>query len=318
MILMISVIIPVYNVEDYLHVCLNSVLKQSYQNFEVICIDDASTDSSLEILEYFSKKDSRIKILKNDSNLGPGYTRNKALDIACGDYIFFLDGDDWIGLNTFELLIEKIKKDNLDFLMFKNIVFYQEKGKFGIESYYEMNFMHNFESKVFNHFDLDKSYLFKIPNGPVNKLYSKSFLDENNIRFPNDNIIHEDNPFFYKAITSAKKISLMENHFYTRRRRKGSITALNDKRTFDNINICYLILDLFMDSNLYGYYKKEILNYIFVVKLNTKYNQIDDKYKESFFKEALKVYDNFYNEYGLKEDMMKYIDKKVLKRFNQL
>ena len=63
---MISVIIPVYNVEEYLHVCLNSVLKQTCQDFEIICIDDASTDSSLEILEYFIQKDSRIKILKND------------------------------------------------------------------------------------------------------------------------------------------------------------------------------------------------------------------------------------------------------------
>ena len=71
---MISIIIPVYNVEDYLHVCLTSVLNQTYQNFEVICIDDASTDSSLEILEYFAQKDSRIKILKNKSNRGSGYS----------------------------------------------------------------------------------------------------------------------------------------------------------------------------------------------------------------------------------------------------
>lgn len=315
---MISVIIPVYNVEDYLHVCLNSVLKQSYQNFEIICIDDASTDSSLDILEYFSIKDSRIKILKNKSNQGPGLCRNKGLDIAEGEYIFFLDGDDWISLNTFELLIKKVKNDDSDFIMFKNMVFYQENKKFGLESYYEMEFMEEFESKVFNHFDLDKTALFKIPNGPVNKLYLKSFLDEKNIRFPNDNIIHEDNPFFYKAIISAEKISLINNHLYIRRRRAGSITASNDKRIFNNIDVCYLILDVFMEFNLYIYYKKELLNYIFLVKLNSKYNQIDEKYKQNFFNEVLKVFDNFYKEYGLKEDIIKNVDQNMLKRFNQL
>ena len=84
---MISVIIPVYNVEDYLHVCINSVLKQTYEDFEIICVEDASTDSSLEILEYFAQKDSRVKILKNDSNKGCGYSRNRGLEEAKGKYI---------------------------------------------------------------------------------------------------------------------------------------------------------------------------------------------------------------------------------------
>ena len=93
---MISVIVPVYNVEDYLHVCINSILNQTYQDFEIICVDDASTDSSLEILEYFSLKDSRVKVLKNDSNKGPGYSRNRGLDVAKGEYVSFLDADDWL------------------------------------------------------------------------------------------------------------------------------------------------------------------------------------------------------------------------------
>ena len=198
---MISVIIPVYNVEDYLHVCINSVLRQSYQDFEIICIDDASTDSSLETLEYFAQKDSRVKILKNDSNKGPGYSRNKGLGIAKGKYISFLDGDDWFSPNTFETLIKKIKQDNLDFLLFKNIVYYEEPQEFGFEEYYDMEFMDKFNNQVFNHWDLDKNKLFFVSNAPWNKLYLKSFLDDNNIRFPNENLIHEDNPFFYKAIS---------------------------------------------------------------------------------------------------------------------
>ena len=123
--IVISVIIPLYNVEDYIHVCLNSVLKQTYQDFEVICIDDASTDSTAEILDYFVQKDSRIRILKNESNKGPGFSRNEALKEAKGKYIIFLDGDDWLSLNALETVVEKAEKDNLDFVMFKNIVHYE-------------------------------------------------------------------------------------------------------------------------------------------------------------------------------------------------
>ena len=115
---MISVIIPVYNVENYWHVCLNSILEQSYGDFEIICIDDASTDSSLEILEYFAKKDSRVKILKNNSNRGPGFSRNRGLDVAEGKYISFLDGDDWFSPDAFETLIKKAEQDTLDLLLF--------------------------------------------------------------------------------------------------------------------------------------------------------------------------------------------------------
>ena len=163
---MISVIIPVYNVEDYLHVCLNSVLKQTYQNFEIICIDDASTDSSTEILEYFTQKDSRIKILKNDSNKGPGYSRNKGLEVAQGKYISFLDADDWFSPDAFEILIHKCEQENLDVLIFKNIVYYEESQDFGFEKYYDMEFMNKFENKIFNHWDVDKTKLFVMSNAP--------------------------------------------------------------------------------------------------------------------------------------------------------
>ena len=316
---MISVIIPIFNDEDYLHVCLNSVLKQTYEDFEVICIDDASTDASLEILEYFAKKDSRIKILKNKTNNGPGFSRNRGLDIAKGKYISFLDGDDWLVSNAFEILLEKTEKYNLDMLMFRNIVYYENSKKFGMEAYYDMDYLNKFESKVFNHFDLDKTKLFIMSNAPWNKFYLKSFLNDNNIRFPNENLIHEDNPFFYKVITSAKRVSRINTYLYTRRRRPGSIMTLNNERLFDNIDICYLILEVFLKTpHLYEYYKKEILTYIFVLILNGKYKQIEEKYKEKFFNECLKVYETFYNKYNLKTDILKNVNKEVLERFKQI
>lgn len=313
---MISVIVPAYNIEKYIHVCLNSVLRQTYQDFEIICIEDASTDSTPEILEYFVQKDSRIRIIKNDSNMGPGYSRNVGLNEAKGKYISFLDGDDWLSPKTFEILVEKAEKDNLELLLFRNIVFYEEPREFGFESYYDMEFMNGFENKVFNHKDLDKTKLFKIPNAPWNKFYLKSFLDENNIRFPNENLIHEDNPFFYKAITSAKKVSLINEYLHNRRRRPDSIMTLNNERVFDNIDIMYKVMDVFFeDKELYEYYKKEILTYIFSSTFKGKYDFIDEKFKDEFFKEVQNAYKVYIKDYGLYNDILENVPPSVLEFF---
>lgn len=312
---MISVIIPVYNVEDYLHVCINSVLKQSYNDFEIICVDDASTDLSLKILEYFSKKDSRVKILKNDSNHGPGYSRNRGLEVAQGKYVSFLDGDDWFSPNTFEILIEKAEKDNLDLLMFKNIVYYEKLHKFGMEEYYDMEFMNKFENQVFNHWDLDKTKLFEMSNAPWNKFYLKSFLDDNNIRFPNENLIHEDNPFFYNVITSAQRVSLINRYLHNRRRRPGSIMTLTNERLFDIIDVMNNLLDVFLvNMELYEYYKKEVLTYIFS-SFNGKYNQIKEEFKEEFYRKVQDAYKVYIKKYKLYNDIKENVDENVLEFF---
>ena len=313
---MISVVIPVYNVENYLHVCINSVLKQTYQDFEIICIEDGSTDSSLEILEYFSNKDSRIQIIRNDSNKGPGYSRNRGLDVAKGKYISFLDGDDWISPDAFEILVKKIEQYNLDLLFFKNIVYYEEPREFGFEEYYDMEFMNKFVNQVFNHWDLNKTELFSISSPPWNKFYLKSFLDENNIRFPNENLIYEDNPFFYKAITSAKRVSIIDNYLHNRRRRYGSITMFNDESLFDYINIMYKIFDVFFENkDLYEYYKIEILNFIFSSVFMGKYNQIDDEFKEEFYKRVQEAYKVYIKKYDLYKDIKENVNQDVLEFF---
>ena len=313
--IMISIIIPVHNVGNFLHICLNSILKQNFSDFEVICVDDASTDSSLEILEYFAKKDSRIKILKNDSNYGPGYSRNRGLDIAQGKYILFIDADDWLSQNVLQILVRKSDKDNLDLLMFKGIVYYEDKHNFGMAKYYDMEFMNKFVNKVFNHCDIDKTKLFSLPNAPWNKLYLKSFLDEKNIRFPDENLIHEDNPFFYNVFTSARRISLLNKYCYNRRRWNGSLTTLTNERVFDNIDMMYKVLDVFIENELYDYYKKEILTYIFVNVLHLKYNRISGEFKEEFYKKVQESFKVYIQKYGLYKDIKDNVDKETLDFF---
>ncbi len=313
---MISVIIPVYNVEKYLHVCLNSVLNQTYQDFEIICIDDNSTDDSLEILEYFAKKDSRIKIIKQDFNQGPGHSRNCGLNVAKGKYIFFLDGDDWIDFNTFEILIKKADENDLDLLFFNELNFNDETHEFSIGNSLDDEFISIYENKVFNHFDLDKKDLFNLSNNIWNKLYRKSFLDDNNIHFYNENLAYENIPFFYKVMVSADRISLMECRFYNYRKNKFSLGKNNNEKIFDIFNIYWYVLDIFIENKpLYQYYKCVLLNYIFS-SLEMKYDLIDDEFKERFFIETQSLFRNFIKYYDLYLDLMENVDSNILNKFS--
>ena len=308
---MISVIIPVYNVEDYLHVCINSVLRQSYQDFEIICIDDASTDSSLEILEYFVQKDSRVKVLKNDSNKGPGYSRNKALDIANGKYIFFLDSDDWIAKETLEFLFNQCEKDDLDVIMFKNIVLYEDKTDFGYENYYDMEYMNKYEGTIFNHWDLTSKEVFDLPVGPCNKLYKKSFINKYAIRFPNEDIIQEDNPFFFKIITLAERVGFSTKYLYIRRRRPNSIMSyLGDEKLFGRIYIADLLVKYFLSNNkLYEHYKMDLFTRVSNHLTDDAYEIINEDLKQEMYESIHNLYIKFFDKYGLTEDILECVDE---------
>lgn len=313
---MISIIIPVYNVENYLYECINSVLIQSFQDFEIICIDDASTDSSLKILEYFVKKDSRIKLLVNESNKGPGYSRNRGIDIANGKYILFLDGDDWLSFNTLKTLFDEAEKNDLELLMFRAIVYYDEINDFGMEKYYDMEDMLVFSHKVFTHLDLDKTNLFNVPNVVWNKFYLKSFLDDSNIRFTNENYIYEDNPFSLKALFTARRISVISDYLYNRRRRADSIMTLTDEHLLNIFAVVRLIFGIFIENKeVYEYHKERLLYYLFQSILYGKYEIIDDEFKQIFFIEVQNVYKEFIKEYGLYKDIKDNVNPDILDFF---
>ena len=125
----ISVIIPVYNVKKHIRQALDSVVNQTLSDIEIICIDDCSTDSSFEILQEYARKDERIILLKQEQNKGAGPARNRGLDTAAGDYIMFLDPDDWYELTACEEAYNQITKYNNDFVMFNYYYFQDANGK---------------------------------------------------------------------------------------------------------------------------------------------------------------------------------------------
>ena len=113
-----SIVIPVYNVEKYLHQCLNSVINQTYKNLEIICINDGSKDNSLIILNEYLQKDNRIVIV-NQKNSGVSSARNKGIRLSTGDFISFIDSDDYLDLNVYEKCVQRIISDNSDIIIFE-------------------------------------------------------------------------------------------------------------------------------------------------------------------------------------------------------
>lgn len=312
---MISIIIYVYNDEDYLHICLNSVLKQNYSDFEVICIDDASTDSSLGILEYFAKKDSRIKVIKNESHSGLCSSKNVGINASNRKYVLFLSGADWLSLNALKIIVNEAENTDLDMLLFKNMIFYNESHNFETEQDFNINFLDKVNGKIFNHWDLDKSFLFNFWEYARNSLFLKSFLEENNIMFIDENEVFGEVPFYFKAIISANNIYFVDEYLLNKHVNSSSLSKFNNF-SFDIFPFIYSLLDVFLENKeIYEYYKKQFFKYIFNDILINHYKHIETTFKEIFFCEVQCAYKSLIREYGLYSDILENVDDNILRSF---
>lgn len=217
----ISVVLPVYNVANYLRKCLDSLVNQTFKDFEVICVNDGSTDLSLSILEGYSLSDSRFKIITQE-NQGLSGARNTGIDQVEGEYVLFVDSDDWLEENALEVLYEHVKGFSSDITMFK-FKYYNENT----EEYSEGPFTNlevidpSFFTGNFYYMDVI-DIIFKISHAPFNKLYKTSFLKENDAKFLYGSY-YEDLEFFYKVFLKAKKVSVLPEYLYYYRIRDQSI-----------------------------------------------------------------------------------------------
>ena len=138
----VSILVPVYNVEKYLNRCLNSILNQSYINFELILVDDCSNDNSLAICYEYAKKDKRIKVIEKKSHTVLSDVRNVGIDNASGKYLMFIDSDDYVEIDFVEKMVKAIEENNVDVVRCKAKV-YNRKNKYEIETFY------GYENKIF-------------------------------------------------------------------------------------------------------------------------------------------------------------------------
>lgn len=195
--------------------------------------------------------------------------------------------------------------------MFKFMIF--KSNDFVKEPWFEMEFMNPFIDKVFNHKSINPKRLFSIPNVPGNKLYLRSFLENNNIRFPSDVFRQEDNQFLFNVITHAERVSLIDEHFYNYRINPNSIMRKHDKSLLDNIKVAEYNLSVFLDDDeLYERYKVGLWQYVFAVTLKSRYDIIDDEYKEEFYTGSKLLFDKYYNDERYHDDILNYVNESIL------
>ena len=250
----ISVILPVFNSEEFIGKAIESVLAQTFEDFELIIVNDGSTDSSKDIIDSFI--DDRIRII-SQSNQGPGAARNNAMEIAKGDYIMFLDADDWFCPDALKIAHAEITKYNADLTFFKMINYDGEK--YYRNDWFEMKTLDNFEDRVFSPSETPGS-IFDLSVGVCQKIYNREFLLRINARFP-EGIFFEDMPFFYYVYLKAERISIIKKHLYVRRKHKKSITNVVDEKFFDTVAAGQILMEIFIKNDWYDIYKFDLLAY---------------------------------------------------------
>ncbi|WP_458453922.1 glycosyltransferase family 2 protein [Methanobrevibacter sp.] len=287
----ISVIVAVYNCEDYLRECLDYIVNQSFKDIEIICINDGSTDKSLEILDSYQKNDSRIEIV-TQKNQGLSAVRNRGISLARGKYIYFCDSDDYLDLNALEELYELSEKLETDFIMFKMNNFDNVTHESIEDDYYTMPYLkERVGENVFNYDDVSDIALKLAVNIPAN-FYKREFIEH--MEFP-VGLLFEDNVFFTEALFRAKRVYFYDKKLYNRRIRPNS---LSKSLSLDIIEINNILLDLCKQYN-HPNHKRRLYYRIF----NNSYLIFENaprEYKEEIFKEMrnrfIKYSDRWYED----------------------
>ncbi|MDD6777121.1 MAG: glycosyltransferase [Methanobacteriaceae archaeon] len=279
---LVSVIIPIFNVENYLKKCLKSIINQTLKDIEIICINDGSSDSSLNILNDFASSDERIIVL-SQKNHGPAKSRNEGLKIAKGKYIFFVDSDDYIQDYTLEKLYENAKNNDSDIVMFKMSEFIREDellqtNRFNLDEVFEDTDFNNF---TFTYKDI-KPYVLNNSFSACSKFYKKSFLDSyDDFTFP-ENLIFEDVPFHVKSLIRSSKISFVSDYLYNYRVSNSNSIMHSDKNRNDIFKICNLVENDLKNEDCFEEFEREFSE----LKTNQIYHYAMQAKSEDYLKTA--------------------------------
>lgn len=292
----ISVIIPVYNIENYLFECLQSILSQDISNIEVICVNDGSNDNSLAVMKNIKCQDKRIKII-NTEHKGSGLARNLAITYASGKYILFVDGDDFLEKRALYKMLSKAEAENVDIVMFGAFSYYEKKKKKYAGTYDYKKIPYKYLNGVFSGKDSGND-IAKFPSTSWTKLYNTDFIKKNNIKFQ-DIEIGQDQLFYFHSMITAKRISVLEKNLYNyRKNRKGSAMTVKKKKSFSPIYVFYGIEDLLKSKNALEKYKNILINKYFT-KATSWLGKFDEARKPEYFSQYLKLLSYIKRKYPL-------------------
>lgn len=213
---LISVIVPVYNVERYIEQCINSIANQTYRNLEIILVDDGSVDKSGEICDRYEKDDIRIKVI-HQLNAGVGAARNKGIELANGEYIAFVDGDDYIDATMYEDLATAIGDAPIAFCRFKHE--YKHKSQYYHEEYLLSLTDRPFDYRYYtdengSHIEGDYLYCSRVFGSVWRSLFRRKIIRDNNICFSTKLKIAEDRLFLLEYVKYCKKAVVIDSYLY--------------------------------------------------------------------------------------------------------
>lgn len=241
----VSVIVPVYNVEKYLEKCLNSLVNQTLDNIEIIIVNDGTKDNSEEIIKKFMEKYPQKIVYLKKENGGLSDARNYGMPYAKGEYIAFLDSDDYVEKDIYKEMYELAKKENSDMV--------------------ECNFLWEYPNKVREDigqvYNGKKEMLEKVRVVAWNKLIRRSILEKTQIQFPKG-LRYEDVEFTYKLIPHLNKVSFLKKPYIHYIQRENSIINVQNERTKEIFTVLDNVIDYYKENNFYDEYKEE-LEYVY-------------------------------------------------------
>ncbi|MCR4662928.1 MAG: glycosyltransferase [Endomicrobiaceae bacterium] len=274
----ITIIIPVYNVEKYLKQCLDSIINQTFKDFECICVNDGSTDNSLQILQEYAKKDNRIKII-NQKNSGSSVARNNGIKNANTKYITFIDSDDWITENYLEVLYNKAEETKADIVRASYKFYFQEENSYKSAKIREIH-------KINNNSDIERLYKGYAGAFVWGKVYKTALIKDNNLLFY-EGFTAEDCPFSALVYLYSKEISFIENELLFYRKYNLSITSNTQKQLTDAF---FNFITLTKDLQKRNFNQKEVKEFcidIFLYKLGNLGKRISKKTAEEIYPVAV-------------------------------
>lgn len=274
----VSVIVPVYNVEKYLEKCLESLVKQTLKEIEIIVVNDGTKDNSQEIIDKYSNKYKNIKAYKK-KNGGLSSARNYGLKYAKGEYVAFVDSDDYVEYDMYEKMYNKAIENNFDIVVCDLKYVYENKST-GAYS--------NITTDISTSEEIKKSMLNIYP-AAWNKIYKKS-LFQNSVLFK-EKVWYEDVEFLYRLYPYIKSIGVVKKQLYNYVQREGAITKTFDERVFNYVDNWNGIIDFYKKNNFYSEYKEELefcyVRYLYATFIKTASNFKDKKMYEKAVKTAI-------------------------------
>ena len=275
---MFSIIVPVYNIDGYIEECIKSILSQTFQNFELILVDDGSTDKSGFICDEYSKQDNRIKVI-HKTNGGLSDARNTGIKNSHGLYLMFIDGDDKLFNNKcLEILSDEINAESCDVIQYKMIYLYQDKYKF-----FKNVDMDNYENNLDYLRDLNRKGILSV--SACDKIVKRSIIEENNIYFEK-NLTAEDIKWSYQLYLCVKnKIKYISKDIYVyRQQRTGSLTQQKNKKAAGDLmsTVNYWLNYDYSSEEYKNLYLNMIAYWYLIIRVNYNSECYTKQMKEEF------------------------------------